>query len=194
MSLLNDINKCKYIIKKVVIMIEFITSVVICFLLYHIVRYLPLEIGISRLADLICIIVPICFFFVWITEDKKQNILHSNPNVDRIIDATNTVKSKDKNSAINDAEESSDYNYQEPSINYNQTPSYQQIERTPIRNACRACKQTGRCGVCNGSGQQISAVSLVTEETVYMDCRTCGGRGICHACGGDGYLDEGIDF
>ena len=79
---------------------------------------------------------------------------------------------------------------------YNESPlEYDQpIENAPNRYRCRACSQSGTCPVCNGSGQQLSELSIVTDDPVYKKCRHCKGTGRCPACGGDGWIDEGIDF
>lgn len=180
-------------------MVEFIISVVICFLLFHIIGGLAsgsgvIAGGLAALARLICIIAPIYFFFSWMTEDDDSSDF-SGFETERVIIETPDDED-DENSATYDgaSDGSSGYDNSGTSVDYYQVPSTPPIERTPIRNACRACRQTGRCTVCRGTGQQVSAMSLVIDETVYEDCKTCGGSGTCHACGGDGYLDEGVDF
>lgn len=180
-------------------MVEFIISVVICFLLFHIIGGLAsgsgvIVGGLAALARLICIIAPIYFFFSWMSEDDDSSDF-SGFETERVIIETPDDED-DENSATYDgaSDGSSGYDNSGTSVDYYQVPSTPPIERTPIRNACRACRQTGRCTVCRGTGQQVSAMSLVTDETVYEDCKTCGGSGTCHACGGDGYLDEGVDF
>ena len=180
-------------------MVEFIISAVICFLLYHVIGGLASGSGIivgglAGLARLICIIAPICFFFSWVTEDDDSSDF-SGIETERVIVET-PDDDDDENSATYDgaSDGSSGYDNSGTSVDYYQAPSNPPIERTPIRNSCRACRQTGRCGACGGSGQRASVMSLVTDETVYEDCRACEGSGICHACGGDGYLDEGVDF
>lgn len=65
------------------------------------------------------------------------------------------------------------------------------------RQACRACRNTGNCVPCNGTGQTKTKViyhSDWSKELVDERCKTCGGSGLCRACGGDGWLDEGIDY
>lgn len=63
-------------------------------------------------------------------------------------------------------------------------------DRTP----CRACRNTGRCVPCGGTGKTKSKKIYHEDwstELVEEDHRMCGGTGWCSACKGDGYLDPG---
>ena len=83
--------------------------------------------------------------------------------------------------------------YQEQSPYAEPTPSPQ-----PYSQPCRVCNATGRCRVCDGSGQthtkRVYDYNLNCYDLEYESCNTCGGSGICNACHGDGSYDEGTDF
>lgn len=106
---------------------------------------------------------------------------------------------EDYNYDENDTKHSSDIyiednNYpQYNTTNYYSTPQQNRVNR----KACRACRNTGNCIPCNGSGQTRTKVQYHSDwskELVDERCNTCGGSGSCRACGGDGWLDEGIDY
>lgn len=74
--------------------------------------------------------------------------------------------------------------------------SYPSEDRNPERKPCEACRNTGQC-ICvrdGHPGKELSAVSLTTDNPVYVTHRYCHGSGQCPACGGDGYLDYGTDY
>lgn len=115
--------------------------------------------------------------------EEDYNLLYS------LINGNNTGSEPYSNQYNNHA---SDQHYinNSPSVAINND----QLNRTPRRDPCRACKNTGICPVCNGSRKVVSEYSIVAGDTRYKSCTYCGGNGKCHACGGDGYLDENIDF
>ena len=68
--------------------------------------------------------------------------------------------------------------------------------REPRRDPCIACKNTGVCPVCDGTGQTKDFLVVRDDglDTEYRQCKFCGGSTLCSGCGGDGWLDEGVDF
>lgn len=178
----------------------FIISVIVCFILYYLADWLNWGDGclvaLGGVIRLFCIGVPIYFFVQWITESDNEKVKHK---YEYVIDP-NYSNDEAEESVENEESSSDSYNdgpvYTEPSGGYYSTPTYQQEERTPASYPCRACRQTGTCSVCNGSGRTIVGVNYYSSpyEPIEGDCKTCGGSGRCHSCGGDGFLNEGIDF
>lgn len=64
---------------------------------------------------------------------------------------------------------------------------------TPQRYQCRACRGSGRCSPCGGTGRVLLR-NDPNGNPVYGDHRLCNGSGDCSACKGDGWLDPGIDY
>lgn len=181
-------------------MAAFIISAIVGFLFYYALNVWDSAGAIlSTLRQIIrffCIGVPIYFFVQWITEDDDEKI---TPKYEYVIDSDYSDHESEE-SEENDESSSNSYTnepvYTEPSGGYYSAPTYQQEERTPASYPCRACRQTGSCSVCNGSGRTIVGVNYYSSpnEPIEGNCTTCGGSGRCHACGGDGFLNEGVDF
>lgn len=52
---------------------------------------------------------------------------------------------------------------------------------------CRACGGSGRCPVCNGTGDRADTHNW-DESTMYWRCTRCGGSGRCDVCRGTGFI------
>lgn len=152
-------------------------------------------------------IISIIVFFILgfncctkIIEDNKPKIPDINPTYKIDFDKMETNSSTHSGSTSSMSSESSGASYSYPSYSYptdyNSAPVMQ--ERTPRRDPCRSCHNTGTCRVCNGYGQtrtrRVYNYNLNCYDLDWEQCKHCYGSGRCPACKGDGYLDEGIDF
>jgi hypothetical protein len=130
---------------------------------------------------------------------EEECILYPNKslghfNFDCSLNSVSPFNYSKKSNSSNENSDNTNVINQFNSVNYSNSNISDQEIRQPIREACRTCKNTGRCYPCDGSGKVISEMSIVTDNPTYMQCRSCRGSGRCSACGGDGWLDEGIDF
>lgn len=137
---------------------------------------------------------------LWITSDDNE-LPAPSPVPSQLI--TNGDDEEDKM----EVEPSQSYVEDEmpsPNLNTDPTPDYPISTYSPSndvesthRYPCRACKQSGNCPVCDGSGQTKTRLIRDSElgvlDTEYETCETCGGSGLCFSCKGDGWLDE-ADF